>query len=161
MTSLYQLTAEYQRLINQDELDADALVALDTLHTNIEDRIIYKAMAINELKGKLAATNEFIKIAEAKEMRLITNIMRLEQYVLDTMVSNAIEKIDKHPAFDVSVKLNPVAVQAYDQDAIPDEYWVKKEEFSLDKKKIKDDITNLGLVIPGANLTRKVSLRIG
>jgi hypothetical protein len=30
----------------------------------------------------------------------------------------------------------------------------------VDKKKIKDDIENLGLVIPGARLVRKVSLQI-
>lgn len=161
MTSLYQLSADYQRLINQDELGDNELALLDQLHTTIEDRVIHYAMAINELKGKFAATKEAVKIAQDKARRLDNNILRIEKYVLETLINNGIEKIDKHPAFDITIRLNPVAVDDYDPQQIPMEYWVKKEVLSLDKKRVKEDIENLGLVIPGAKLTRNVSLRIG
>lgn len=160
MTSLYALTADYQRLFAKEELDENDLASLDALHKTIEDRAIYYAMCISELKGKAMASKEAIKVGQDKLARLNSKITQLEAYVLDTLVHNAIELIDKHPLFDIKVKVNPVSVEAYETELIPTDYWIKKEEFTLDKKKVKDDIENLGLVIPGVRLTRKIVLKI-
>jgi chromosome segregation ATPase len=160
MSNLYNLTAEYQRLIAQDEYTEADLIALDGLHQTIEDRAIHYAYVIKELSMKLAGTQEAINDARAKKDKLEKNIAKIEQYILDTMVNNKMDKIDKCPYFDIKVRHNPVSVDDYDHDTLPSEYWVKKESVMVDKKKIKDDIENLGLVIPGARLVRKVSLQI-
>lgn len=160
MSSLYNLTAEYQNLLAKDEYSDLDLMELDKLYENIEDRIVYYAGVIQELRGKLAATSVAIQLAQEKKRRIEANIGRLEQYVTASMIANGLVCVDKSPLFDVKVKNNPVSVDDFEPQAIPEEYWIKKEELHLDKKKVKEDIENLGLVIPGVRLQRKVSLSI-
>jgi len=160
MTNLYNLTTEYQRLLAQDDYSDDDLKSLDSLHKTIEDRAVHYAYIIKELEGKLSATQDAIKTASEKKQRLQKNIERLEAYILDGLKVANIDFIDKDPMFDIKVKSNPPSVDDYEPTDIPIEYFVKKETLSLDKKKVKEDIENLGLVIPGVRLVRKVSLQI-
>lgn len=160
MSSLYNLTAEYQALLGKDEYSDLDLMELDKLHGDIEDRVVYYAKVIKELDGKLAMTENAIRDAQEKKKRIIANIERLEQYVTAAMISNNLAKVDKCPLFDVKIRNNPPSVDDYDTTVIPEEYWVHKDVMSLDKKKVKEDIENLGLVIPGVQLVRKVSLLI-
>lgn len=160
MSSLYNLTAEYQALLAKDEYTDLDMMELDKLHDNIEDRIVHYAGVIQELRGKLGLTQMAIQSAQDKKRRIESNISRLEEYITATMVSNNLTCIDKSPLFDVKVRRNPASVDDYEPNEIPEEYWVQKTEMHLDKKKVKDDIENLGLIIPGVRLQRKVSLQI-
>lgn len=159
MTSLWQLSNDYQRLLMKDEFTSEDLAAIDAQHGFLEDKAISCACVINELKSKLFLTQEAIKIAEDKKHRIQANIDSLEEYVLDSLVKNNIEIIDKHPLFDVRVRYNRAAVEDYEPQEIPSEYWIKKESISLDKKHIKEDISN-GVVVPGARLVKKAVLKI-
>lgn len=160
MSSLYNLSAEYQALLAKDEYTDLDLMELDKLHANIEDRVVHYAGVIQELESKLAATKVAITNATDKKRRIEANIARLEEYVTAAMIANSLTCIDKSPLFDVKVRNNSPSVDDYQREVIPAEYWVTKYELQLDKNKIKDDIVNLGLVIPGVKLVRKVSLQI-
>lgn len=160
MSSLYSMTVDYQQLLNKEELDNDDLQKLDALHDSIEDRIVNKAYLRQHLQGLLNATKEAISTAQEKAKRLAANIEKIDNYVLDAMVANNIDKVDKSPMFDVIKRTNPVSVSIEEIEAIPDEYFNKTETLSLDKKRVKEDIENLGLVIPGVKLVRKISLQI-
>lgn len=160
MTSLYHLSQEYQKLLSQDEFEDEDMLALDNIHMAIEDKVINCACILQELKGKQANTDAAIKIAKYKSERLKHNIDRLETYVLESLINNKIDKVDKHPLFDIKVQTNRVAVDDYDQTKIPEKYWTKKETFTIDKIKIKEDIESLNIEIPGARLIRKKVLKI-
>ncbi len=160
MSSLYNLSAEYQALLNKDEVTDLDLLELDKLHSDIEDRVVYYAGLIQELEGKVASTKVAITNATEKKRRIEANIARLEEYVTATMISSNITKVDKSPYFDVKVRHNPPSVEVEQQEEIPAEYFSHVTEIRLDKKRVKEDIENLGLVIPGVKLIRKVSLQI-
>ncbi len=159
MTSLYNLSNDYQNLLSKDEFDEEDMTLLDNLHDAIEDKSIQCAYVIKELEGRLATTEAAIKLAQGKKERIRNNITSLKEYVLDCMMGNHIDKIDKDPLFDIKVRQNPSSVDDYEPTEIPNEYWVKKETIELDKKKVKEDI-ELGVVVPGARLVRKLSLQI-
>ena len=63
----------------------------------------------------------------------------------------------KCPQFVIKLQQNPVSLDAFDQDMIPDEY--KKVVVDIDTQKIKDDLKN-GVVIPGARLVQGNHVRI-
>ena len=161
MTSLYNLDQEYKKLLYKDELTDDDLIAIENLNGLIEDKIVSYACVIQELKEKYEATFMAIELANKKLSRIGKNIEKLEERVTNYFVANGIRKIDKHPLFDVSIQKNRASVDDYKRDEIPIEYWRKKEMMIIDKTKIKEDIENLGVVIPGARLVNKLILKIG
>lgn len=160
MTSLYNLTAEYQELLRKEELTDADLKAIDEKFADIEDKGVQYAFVIKEMEAKLALTEDMIKMAQAKKKRLEGNLDRVKANLVYNMVCNKIEHIDRCPLFDIKIRHNAPAVEDYDPDAIPVEYFNKKETLTLDKKRVKEDIENLGLVIPGVRLVRGISLQI-
>ncbi len=161
MTSLYDLNQEYQKLLTKDEFTDADMAAIDNMHGLIEDKVVSCACVIRELKAKKLATDEAIKLAKDKSDRIQANINKLEHRVLTTLKENQIERIDKHPLFDVTLQTNRASVDDYDHSVIPAEYWKLKETYTLDKIKVKEDIEELGLVLPGVRLINKVVLKIG
>lgn len=159
MPSLYNLSAEYQKLLEKEEYTAVDLMEIDKLHDTIQDRIVYYANIIQDLRADLAGVKSAIESAVDKKQRIQTNINRLEEYITATMISSNITLVDNSPFFDVKMRNNPVSVDDYAPTEIPEKYWVKKEEFQLDKNKVKEDIES-GVEIPGVRLQRKVSLQI-
>lgn len=161
MTSLYNLSQEYQKLLYKDEFTDDDMLAIDNMNGLLEDKIVSCACVIRELKSKKVAVDDAIKIAKDKGDRIQANLDKLEKRVLDTLKENNIQKVDKHPLFDVFLQKNRTSVDDYDQSLIPAEYWNIKESYVLDKIKIKEDIENLGVILPGVRLINKVVLKIG
>lgn len=160
MSSLYGLTAEYQALLAKEEFTLVDLMELDKLHDNIEDRVVHYASVIKELEAKLAATKIVIQDATEKKRRIEANIERLEEYVTAAMVTSNLTKVDKSPMFDVTVRNNPPSVMVEQEEEIPREYFSHVTQITLDKKRVKEDIEKLGVVIPGVKLVRKISLQI-
>jgi len=160
MTSLYDLDQEFKKLVYQDELTDDDLIAIDKLHGLIEDKIVSYACVIRELKGKQAETEKAIIDATVKLKRISDKIEKLEIRIQQYMTANGIRKIDKHPLFDVTVHTNRSSVDDYSREEIPSQYWKKKEMLSLDKEKIKSEI-EMGVLIPGARLINKIAVKIG
>jgi regulator of replication initiation timing len=161
MTSLFGLDQQFKKLLLQDELTNDDLVAIDNLNGLIEDKIVGYACIIQEMKDKYEATYNAILNANNKLNRISKNIEKLEKRVMEYLTENGIAKIDKHPLFDVYIKKNRTSVDDYNHSEIPEKYWKKKETLAIDKTKIKEDIENLGLIIPGARLINKLILKIG
>ena len=160
MTSLYNLTAEYQELLRKEEMTDDDIKAIEEKFASIEDKGVQYAFVIKELEGKLSVTKDAIAMAQAKRDRIEANIEKLKSHLVYNMQHNKIDVIDRCPLFDIKLRHNAPSVEDYDVDAIPVEYFNKKETLSLDKKRVKEDIENLGLIIPGVRLVRKVSLQI-
>lgn len=161
MTSLYELDNRYKKLVYKDELTDDDLAEIDNLGGLIEDKIVAYACVINEFKDKLDASERAMQMVCDKQERIGNTIEKLEKRVADYLVNNGITKIDKHPIFDVKLQKNRTSVDVYNRDQVPAEYWKTNEVMVLDKGKIKEDIENLGLVIPGAKLINKLVLKIG
>lgn len=161
MTSLYELDQYYKKLLFKEELTDDDLAEIEHAAGLIEDKIISYACVIEELKAKRSMTENAIDMANEKLDRISTNIDKLEKRITEVLINNGISKIDKHPLFDVKIKQNRASVDVQNQDEIPVEYWKTNQVRVLDKTKIREDIENLGLVIPGVKLTKKMVLKIG
>ena len=161
MTSLYDLDSKYKALLYKEELTDADLAEIDSLSGLIEDKIVAYACVIQELKAKQMATLHAITHANDKLHRIMTNLEKIEKRVTDYFIANNMTHVDKHPLFDVRLRKNPISVDDYNRAEIPSEYWSKKEMLTVNKTKIREDIENLGLVIPGARLVNKLTLKIG
>jgi hypothetical protein len=167
MTSLYQLTNEFQLLaIKLNESDYDAQTIADTLEGatgDLETKAVNVAMFIRNLE----TSAEAIKLAE-KEMAdrrksIEKKAESIKQYLKDNMQRCGITKIEC-PYFALTIKKNPHSVVIDDAEAIPCELYVYPEappapEPYPDKKAIAE-LLKAGKEVNGAHLDQAERLEI-
>ena len=164
MTSLYQLVDLYKRDAAQlEDLDIDDQTIADTLE-GMRGELEVKATNVAMLVRNLESTASAIKDAEsqmASRRKAIENrVTRIRQYLLDSMVSAGIEKIE-HPMLRLSVRKNPPSVDVFDAAQVPADYWREPPPppKSIDKTLIGRAIKN-GHEVPGAKLNQTLRLEI-
>lgn len=159
---LYDLAEQYN-FLNDNLFDTETGVvnetALETLN-EIKDSIENKCIAITKLFKSMEAEREAIekekKAMAARESSLKNQISRLKEYLLINMERCEIKKISC-PQFSISLQKNPQSVKIDDEKLIPSDY--NKVIVEKDISKIKQDLQN-GVIIPGARLVQKNSIRI-
>lgn len=159
--NLYEVSARYQQLLDQDEYTDDELQELqlkfDSLETSCVERAKYirnieaeRQAVFNEMQNMLARLGDLDKKSEKQRSSLIS-----------LMQVNKMTHI-KSPFFELLVKQNPVYVDISDAEKIPKEYLVTsvpKPVIKPDKKAIKEAIES-GKEVPGAKLERNSKLEI-
>jgi len=166
MNNLALYTIADQYLIDMQklqEMEIDEQTFADTLE-GLSGELEIKATNVAMFIRNLEASADAIKVAEkamADRRKLIeSKANRLKEYLLENMVRTGITKIES-PHFVLSVRKNPPAVDVFNQDMIPDEYFDIPEPPapSLNKNRLKEDL-KAGVVIDGARLTAGQSLLI-
>jgi len=166
MNNLALYTIADQYLIDMQklqEMEIDEQTFADTLE-GLSGELEIKATNVAMFIRNLEASADAIKVAEkamADRRKLIeSKANRLKEYLLENMVRTGITKIES-PHFVLSVRKNPPAVDVFNQDMIPDEYFDIPEPPapSLNKNRLKEDL-KAGVVIDGARLTAGQSLSI-
>jgi hypothetical protein len=164
MTSLYQLTNEYQlaqiKLIESDYDQQTIADTLESLSGDLEAKSVNVAMFIRNLE----VTAEAIKQAEKdmadrrKAIERKTDAMKL--YLKENMQRCGITKIES-PYFALTLKKNPPSVVIDDAGAIPNELYVfpAAPEPYPDKKAIAEQL-KAGNVVNGAHLEQAERLDI-
>ncbi|MBU4609185.1 siphovirus Gp157 family protein [Achromobacter sp. GG226] len=159
---LYVLAAERRQQLDAiADLDLADDVLADTLES-IEGDLEEKAQHIVAYVRDLEGDAEKIKKAEAemaaRRKAIESRVARIRAYVLDTMVKNGIKKI---PCswFVISVAKSPPAVEIFDADKLPRDYFAEPPPPVPSKTLIKKAIED-GFEVPGARLTQGVRLAI-
>lgn len=164
--ALYHLAGDYQRLAERlSNMDLDAQTIADTIEgTGLGEAIADKAMGVE----MVARTMEMHVPAIDAELERLTKLKKqrqaaasgLREYLKTNMLSAGIDKIEG-PLFKIRLQNNPAAVDVFEADTVPAQFWVQPETppKTLDKKAIKKAI-DAGEEVPGARLVQSKSLRV-
>jgi hypothetical protein len=164
LPTLFELAAEYRA-------DLEKLASLDLPEETVQDTLEgmggaleAKAQNIASLVKHLDVVAAGIKEAEqamgARRRALENRIESLKAYTLSAMQNNAIERIET-PQFVLSVAKNPPAVEVYQPELVPQDYYRQPETPPpmLDRQLIARIIKN-GDEVPGCRLTQGYRLSI-
>lgn len=162
--NLYKIANEYQEVLNKTfdeetgEVNEAALALLDAVEKNIKEKGIAVASYIKNLEAEKNAIETAKKEMGERERRLANRLASLSDYLHSNMERCGINEISS-PYFVIKLKKNPVSVDDYDRDLIPDEYKRVVKEIKIDKLQIKKDL-QAGVEIPGATLKQSTRLEI-
>ena len=152
---------EYSKILHEMEdenMDKDSINALDNIHTSLENKANNIARYIQNIKSELNSIDDEInrlsKVKKSKE-RLIKS---LSSYLESNMKQCNIYQI-KSDIFKIKINKNPPKINILNADEIPNEYINIKQERTIDKLKIKDDIKQ-GVIVPGVELIQSEKLTI-
>jgi len=134
---------------NEDEFD----VQLNELFAELYDKEdgIYWLFKDNDKKIELIKEH-------MDKCKRIMNMIKNGQESIKSMVMTRHESVGslpKHSVFNpVSIRNSNGAIDAYDEEAIPEEYFVTVQTKRLDKKRMVEEM-KAGTKIPGARLVKK------
>lgn len=164
MTSLYQLTGEFQQLAamdadNDDDFAAALAETLDAQSSQLEDKIEATIIVAKQLDADAEACKAEAKRLSERARAFERNAQACRDRVLWAMESTGREKI-KRQLFTIT-RARPRPVLAVDDEAlIPQKYIVEKISRSPDKKALLDALKS-GDELPGVHLGEsKPSLRV-
>lgn len=161
--TLYDLKGQWKDLLDRlSDMDLDAQTVLDTLEasevqTALEEKVQGYEMVARSFEAPIPAIDAEIKRLQALKKASQNRADVLRKRVHDAMVELQIEKI-KCPLFEVRRQKNPVAVEIYNAELVPFEYW-KTPEPEINKAELKAAL-QAGKEIEGARLTQSEGLRI-
>lgn len=165
MSSLYELTADYEALLalaEDPDIDEDAFRdTLDGIAGAIEDKAENYAKVIRMLEGDAAACDAESKRLRGKKTTIENNIKRMKSALQYSMEVTGKRKF-KTALFSFNIQKNPASVvidEAYVEN-IPEKFLVYKDP-DVNKKALKDAI-NAGDkdAMSIAHLEQTESLRI-
>ncbi len=162
--NLYQIANEYKLALNglydeeTGEINEIALTSFNQLSDDMRSKGIALSSYIQNLDAERKAIEDAKKSMADRESRLSKKIDYLKSYLKDNMEKCAISEIEC-PYFSLKIKKNPVSVDDFDHEKIPDDYKTVKQVISINKIKLKEDL-QAGIEIPGARLTQKTRLEI-
>lgn len=107
MTTLYELTAEYQKLLDialeSDEIDDETFEHIQKIDGAIEKKIENIACVIKELENNTGIVNNEIDRLSERATRYYKNLKVLKSYVVNTMEQVGKKKIET-PTMTVGVR---------------------------------------------------------
>jgi hypothetical protein len=162
--NLYKIANEYQEVLSKTfdpetgEVNEAALSLLDITKGEVKEKSIAVASYIKNLEAEKIAIQSAKDAMGEREKRLANRLASLSDYLHSNMERCGINEISS-PYFVIKLKKNPVSVDDYNHDLIPNEYKKTVTEIKIDKRKIKEEL-QAGVVIPGATLKQSTRLEI-
>jgi len=162
MISLYEMAQQYEDMKAIAETFEDDTGIMQEALDNIQDKIDTKAENIAKFIKSLEAERDCFKAErerlEKKERSINNKINWLKNYLLAELQKLNISKV-KGKILSLVIKKNPVSVLVKDEKIIPENYFIINTTRQVSKTAIKEAIEN-GQVVPGAELTQTISLKI-
>lgn len=158
--NLYEISARYQQLLDQDEYTAEELQELEALHGSLEEQCISRGKYIRNLEAERTAVFNAIREMTDRLADLADREEKQKEKLARIMLENNMPHITSSPLFPLRAKQNPVSVSVIDQTFIPENYWtetIPKPIKRIDKVAIKAAIES-GIEVPGVMLTRTLKL---
>lgn len=153
---LYELTAEYDRLMDAEGEEAETALA------EICGSIQKKTEGICKFIANMDADVSALKAEEqrlSQRRKAIENkVESVRNYLMMQMLEHDITKIDAG-LFKLSLSATSGQVVIDDQNTLPAKYKTIVQEVKVDKTAIKDAIKR-GEAVPGASIAEGYSLRI-
>ena len=161
---LYEIEQNYLSaldLFTDPEVDIPPETVADTLEA-ITGEFQEKAIAVAAFAKQMEAEANAIKQVEESMAKRRRSLEARAHWLLD-YVKTGMELLSQKKIsstwFVLSIQKNPVAVDVYNADTIPDEFKHTVIEIKIDKTAIKSAL-GLGREIPGARLTQGTRLAI-
>lgn len=161
--TLYDLKGQWRDLAEKlADMDLDAQTVSDTIEASdvqcaLEEKAQGYEMVARSFEAPIHAIDAEIKRLQSMKKASQNRADTLRKRIHDAMVELQIEKI-KAPLFELRRQKNPVAVEVYNKDLIPFEFW-KTPEPEIDQAALKAAM-QAGKEIEGARLTQGESLRV-
>lgn len=158
--SLYHIEQEYLEIIealSYDELTPELEQALSITQDELQTKAINYGFVIRESEGNVSIINEEIKRLTALKKSEERKVERLKESISNAMTLFGVEKVES-PVLKLSFRASE-SVEVVNESQLPDEYFTTKIVKSVDKKKIKDAISN-GETVEGAVLKKNNNLQI-
>ena len=142
MSTLYELTNEYQMLLDMaEDPDADPQAIIDTMESiggEIEDKADGYAMVMKELQGTVDTLDAEIKRLKARKEARENNIKRMKEALQAAMNATGKTKF-KTALFNFAIAKTAPTLVVDDFKSIPAKYFVEQLP-KLDTAKLKDDL---------------------
>lgn len=160
MASLYELTQDFETVINMLYTDVDEQTIFDTLESiegEIEDKADGYAKVIRDIESDISGLKSEEKRIKERRQALENRISLMKKSLEEAMRTTGRVKF-KTSLFSFGIQKNPVSVEITDEaKAINSRYVKQKTE--IDKTAIKEAIQN-GEQLDFAQLVQSESLRI-
>jgi len=165
MNTLYELSLDYQRLLDLLSDPGSDEQAIEAELDQIAGLITHKAEAI---AGLIAHLDGLADARRAEAQRLLDRAAaddkhaeRLRAYVLRNMQALGSERIDTL-RFTLAVRTNPPAVEILEPMLVPDEFWrtLPAPPPVVDRKAILANFKQTGEVPAGVEIVRRQRLEV-
>jgi hypothetical protein len=150
--TLYNLTAEIQTILDDDEADFEKL---GEFVPKFEDKASSIALFCEMTEDLAKAIKEREALVVAHRKMLERRVQRARDYLRDCMQAAEVYKVtDKRTGTSIALQKNPPAVKITDETLLPDDVWrvVPQPPPEVDKKLIAERLKG-GETIPGAELS--------
>lgn len=159
---LYELSNKYNELIaymeETDQLD-ELKDTLDSIEYAFDSKVESIAKLIKAKDAERQAIEDEIKRLKARADKIGKETDWLTNYIQTEMEHTGRDKV-KSALFNISLNLNPPAVNVIDESVIPSKLFTVKVTRNLDKRGIMERLKN-GEKIPGVELIQRKHLKIG
>lgn len=151
MTSLYQISKDYQAVAEMEDMAPEAIRdTLEAIGGEFEDKAVNLIKHTFNVKGDVAQIDaEIDRLKNIKRMKSSV-IENLHDYLKVNMTACGITKIE-HPLFKITLIKPRKMVNITDDHAIPDEYTDVETVIKPKKAEILKDLKE-GKTIPGAEM---------
>lgn len=164
MSSLFELSAQYQQIMNNimlnDEISDETMQSLESVNDSLEQKVLNYTSIIKSLECKAHNIEEAIAKMNHRALMLNKGAERLKEIIKVEMQKCDKPKIENEYHEVLLVKNNP-RVEFSDKNIIPAEYWRHKVKETLEpdtqaiSKALKENVQ-----IPGAYLVRDMRVTI-
>jgi ElaB/YqjD/DUF883 family membrane-anchored ribosome-binding protein len=163
MTTLYEIPPRYRHFyetmmeLNDGEVTQDLIQVLDAIDEEFSDKVESCCKMIAEFRSRSESAAQESQRLIGKSRVHANKADRLEQYVKENMQQMGSKTIE-NGLFRATVCDNPISVNIYDEEEIPEKFYRKRNPV-LSKVDIKTAIES-GEPVSGAELVRTTGLRI-
>ena len=161
---LYEITKDYQKLSEAVqtlgiEADEEINAAMALLSDTIEEKCTNISKLLNVFKSDKESVDNEIKRLQALKKIKSNAIDRLKDYLMFSLETAGIEKLDVG-LFKISIRNNAGKVIIEDADLISKKYIKTETIEKIDKKMIKDEYKETGILPEGSRFEKTKSLMI-
>jgi septal ring factor EnvC (AmiA/AmiB activator) len=163
MAKLYELTKNYQNIVDLIEDESVPREVIETALQAAETDIALKAESIAKLDANLAGSEKAfdteIERLTARKKAIKNRRLELKEFLKMQLETINLKKL-KSGVFTISIQNNPPALHIEDETLIPANYQTLiPEHWEIQKDLVKADLKD-GKEVTGAKLTIGTSLRI-
>jgi hypothetical protein len=159
VTRLYELTAEFDALMQRSEEGEDVEAALATLQGSIEHKAGGVVRVLRNLEADAEAYGTEEKRLSQRRKSAEAQIERLREYMRSCMAGAGITRI-KCGSFSVTLSPGQERVEIVDIDKLDPKYVRTKTQRDADKRAVLADYKADGVIPDGVEIHETTTLRI-
>ncbi|RPF73996.1 MAG: siphovirus Gp157 family protein [Rickettsiales bacterium TMED289] len=159
-TSLYNIANEFEKSLDSllDHDDSDLINQIELIEGEFKSKSANVARYIRNLEHLASGIKEVESNQRKRRAALEKKIERLKEYLRINFEKTNTDKIESEDII-IAIYKNPEKVNVINEELIPDQYFILKENKVLDKDKIKESLKN-GDKIPGCELIQEKRINI-